>query len=531
MRRISCDSHITSYTCCSFLPALLLLLSCMLLPLCGCQRFYDQQKKFYLEKGRELFSQGDYIAAEKKLKNALVFDERCAEAMYIIGQCNFEIENYPEAMIWFRKAGAEQPNNLEIQTKIAEVALFLSSSSRARLKKRAKDAILSILEIDPKNTRARQLYLEFLISNYSLTEAESLINDLLKEGKQDTRFYKAMTEYYLKKTQYPEALKTALENFTFNRDWMKTITNLIQKLDENNDNEGLILIYNKILEQVPEKVPYQEALSKLYRKTQDKNREEQLFLKLLQSNPEVLQVKLNYIDFLIYYKQQSQAKAFLDLQLKKDPEETTLTKSLVNYYIQTQQSDAAVRLIQASLTTLPHKTNRYIELQNMLASIYFDNGDFDAAATIAREVVRQSPVNREAIFLLCKISLIQGDVVNAIGALRRLSNANPEIAEYHYYLGLAHEMRDESVLAERELREALDLNPNYKEALKEWLAVYPLQGVLTEVETRIDRYKKANPTDKDIIALRAEFLKRKEGSNNESNRMLPEKPEGFSGLP
>ena len=40
--------------------------------------------------------------------------------MYMIGQCNIEIENYGDAVGWLEKAGAEQPNNLEIKVKIAE---------------------------------------------------------------------------------------------------------------------------------------------------------------------------------------------------------------------------------------------------------------------------------------------------------------------------------------------------------------------------------------------------------------------------
>ena len=530
MRSISRNSPITPRTCCSFLPALLLLLSCMLLPLCGCQRFYDQQKKFYLEQGRELFNRGDYITAAEKFQNALVFDDRCVDAIYMIGQCNFALGNYVEAMGWFQKAELEQPNNLELKLKIAEASLSFGSQKR-RLNTRAYNAIQSVLAIDPKNTAARQLLLEFFINNSRLTEAESLINDLVKEGKQDERYFKALTDYYIKKTQYSQALKTALEHFTFNKYWMKTMPNLIQRIEENNDQEGLILIYNKMLQQVPDKVPYQEALSTLYRKNRDKDRENQLFQKLLQSNPEVLQVKVNYIGFLIYYKQQNQAKAFLDSQIKKDPEEIALTRALVNYYVQTQQMDAAVRLIQESLTRLRPKTNNYIELQNILATIYFNNGDFDMAETLAQEVVRQSGSNCDARFLLCKIQLIQGDIVDAVGTLRRLIRANPNIAEYHYYLGLAHEMRDEPVLAEREFREALTMNPNYKDALKKWLAIYPMQGVLTEVEVVLDRYLKSNPKDEDIIALREAFLKRKDDSNSLSDRMLQAKPAALPGLP
>jgi tetratricopeptide (TPR) repeat protein len=524
MSTVKRNAYIMARACSRFLPTSFILL-CMLLPLYGCEGFYEQQKNIYLEKGRELFSQGDYIAAIKKFQYALVYDERSFDAMYMIGLCNFKTASYKAAVTWFEKAAKEQPDNLEIKVKIAESYL---NWGRPKLTVRAYEAVLSI---DPQNAGAREVKLEYLVQQDNLTEAEKLFNDLLKEGKQDTQYYKVLTEYYIKKTQYPQAVKTVLEHFTFSKYWIKAVNKLVQKLEENENYEDLIKIYNKIIEQTLDKVPYQEALSILYRKVKDKEREEQLFQKLLQSEPNVLQFKLNYVDFLIYYKQQGRAKVFLDLQLKKDPEEIAFTKSLANYYIQTKQIDAAVHLIRESLAKFLPQTNSFIELQNMLASIYFDNGDFDTAAAIAQEVVRQSRSNRDARFLICKINLIQGDIIQVIGELRLLIRENQNIAEFHYYLGLAHEMKDEPVLAEKEFKEALTINPDYKDALKKWVAIYPMQGVLTEVELRIDKYLRSNPKDQDIIALREAFLKIKDDNSTPSDKARQEQTVALPGLP
>jgi tetratricopeptide (TPR) repeat protein len=321
-----------------------------------------------------------------------------------------------------------------------------------------------------------------------------------------------------------------LQHFVFSDYWMETVTRLIQKLEENGSNEDMIKLYTMIIAQAPNKLPYQEALSILYRKDKDKEKEAHLFQELLQSNPNVLQIKLNYMDFLFFYKLQSQAKAFLDTQLKKDPEAIALTKYLVTYYVRTQQVDTAVQLIRKSLNRLTPQTDSYIELQNMMAVIYFDNGDFETAAAIAQEVLSQSKSNRDARFLLCKINLIRGDIVPVIGELRLLIRENQQMAEFHYYLGLAHEMKDESVLAEKEFREALTINPNYKDALKKWLAVYPRQGVLTEVVIRIDKYLQSNPEDEDIIALRDAILKKKDGNTTPPDMAHQEQTVALPGL-
>jgi uncharacterized protein YmfQ (DUF2313 family) len=68
------------------------------------------------------------------------------------------------------------------------------------------------------------------------------------------------------------------------------------------------------------------------------------------------------------------------------------------------------------------------------------------------------------------------------------------------------------VLAERAFRDALEINPNYKDALKKWLAVYPMDGTVLEVKKVFDRYLSANPKDKEVIALREEFFSKRNES-------------------
>jgi cellulose synthase operon protein C len=506
------------------IPLVLLAGLCMLISLCGCQRFYEQQKKYYMEKGRELFNRGEFTEAEKKFQNALVFDERYSDAMYMIAQCNIESGNYRGARKWLGKAAGQSPKDVRIKVKLAEIMNpFIDALEMKRLCE-------EVLLIEPGNHKALILMISVHTAMGDMDKADKIINELVKEREQDKLFYRVLIFHYTKKRQYTKAAEIFSEHFIFDKKWMQLIDPIIAKLKEDGNNEALIKIYNKMLEQVPDKMPYLEKLSKLYRETKDQSGEASLFQKLIKNYPDVMQFKLDYVEFLLYYKQWSQIKVFLNEQLKEQPGDITLNKALIDYYVQTQQSDHAVEVIRELLAGLPPKTNNYIELQNKLAEIYFNNGDFDMAATIASDIRKQSRRDRDSLFMLAKIALIQGNCATAVGQFRLLIKAAPNSAEYHYYLGLAHEMKDEPVLAEKEFREALTINPNYKDALKNWLAVYPRQGVLTEVVIRIDKYLQSNPEDEDIIALRDAILKKKDGNTTPPDMAHQEQTVALPGL-
>ena len=101
--------------------------------------------------------------------------------------------------------------------------------------------------------------------------------------------------------------------------------------------------------------------------------------------------------------------------------------------------------------------------------------------------------------------------------MRLLVSKNPTVAEYSYYLGLAHEMRKENDLAKKAFGTALDNSPGYKDALKKWIALSPKGDSLGEAKKRIKNYLDIHPDDKEIKILQQSNQEQTTGSITLSN--------------
>ena len=223
---------------------------------------------------------------------------------------------------------------------------------------------------------------------------------------------------------------------------------------------------------------------------------------MLKSNPDTVDIKLNYIRFLIHYRLFDKAEAYLKSEINSSPQNKEFKGLLITIYSKTNRFTEAIDSINTILSTIqPDDKKTYIELKNSLADVYFKKGEYVASRKILNEILQEAPKDRDARFNICRLDLQQGNTLEAIGGLRLLIRKNANVGEYYYYLGLAHEMRKEPEMAEIAFRNAITVSPEHKEALKRWIAVYEPEGSLKEIQVRVKKYLDSYPNDQEIIAL------------------------------
>ena len=193
----------------------------------------------------------------------------------------------------------------------------------------------------------------------------------------------------------------------------------------------------------------------------------------------------------------------------------------IDLFVQSGQMKKAYQQTEEMLREIPKDTPNYIEFQNILADLYFRSGEYGKAKINAEEILSKYRRDRDARFLLCKIYIQEGKALPAIGELRLLVSENPTVAEYSYYLGLAHEMRGETDLAKKAFGTALDNSPGYKDALKKWIALSPKGDSLGEAEKKIKNYLDLHPDDKEIKILQQSNQEQTSGILTSPN--MPEK--------
>jgi tetratricopeptide (TPR) repeat protein len=145
-------------------------------------------------------------------------------------------------------------------------------------------------------------------------------------------------------------------------------------------------------------------------------------------------------------------------------------------------------------------------MRNVLADLYFQAGDYSSSKKTSSNILNKSKNNADARFNLCRIDLKEGQLLAAIGGLRQLVSENPAVAHYKYYLGMAHELRGELLMAEDAYKQTLELAVDHKEALVKWASLHAKRARSSELKMRIEKYLAIHPYDKEISALHNDLI-------------------------
>jgi tetratricopeptide (TPR) repeat protein len=479
---------------------LIALFLCLIIVNCG--RIIEQRKHYYYDRGMKLFINGDYINAIKEFDKSLKIDEYYFDALYMKGMSYYSMGNYGAALTPFMMVSEARQEDIQLKMKVAECSINALPTMGPRKLLKLKEYFKSvIIPLANKNHEARILLLKYYMGVNELIEAQKIIEIFLREGEKAADFYAVLVQFKLKKGQILAAEDIALKQFSYTPEWMKTIKLIIDQFKSEKNYDALEKIYVKIIEQGDYKLPYQQELANLYRQQRQGEKEEKLLRTMLKDYPDNLLVKTEYVKFLMRYNRMGEVESFLNEEIHKQPENIKLQKMRIDVFVQAGQMQKAYQQTEDMLRTIPKNTPDYIEFQNILADLYFMSGEYGKAKIITEEILSKYQRNRDARFLLCKIYLQEGKALPAIGELRLLVRENPTIAEYSYYLGLAHEMRKENDLAKKAFGNALDNSPGYKDALKKWIALSPKGESLGEGEKKIKNYLEIHPDDKEIKIL------------------------------
>jgi predicted Zn-dependent protease len=466
---------------------------------CGCDRFYEQRKQHYFNKGKELYEKGEYKDAAREFKNALAFDNKYFDALYMRGMSFSKHGNWKLAKEGFKAAIAERPERMDVR--LAYIENMLKYGKGYKL---AYINANRALEIDRHNKEAMYLKVKGLIKRRrgaEVDDAESEISLLLNQDCNDHRIYCLLAEIKILRGKLTEAEEILKQHYTADEDWTSAMMFLAERYEREWKNEQVVEIYEEIIGKVEDKYPYQKALADFFRKVGEEEEEEKLLREMVRSYPDVFQVKSNLIDFLLYYDRAEEAEKLILSETEKAPENFTLIKMLVKLHKKSGNMEKAIGMAKKMLAAIEEDSIQYFEMENIIAGLYFQNGNYKVSKFISRGVLEKSPKDIQARFNLCRIELKGGDVVWAIGGLRQLASENPNNPKYYYYLGLAHELKGEEIMAEKAFCDSLDVSPGYKDALLKLSDIYQTRGYYSELKSRIKNYLKVKPKDEAMLSL------------------------------
>lgn len=459
----------------------------------------EQRKEHYYNLGKQLYENAEYRAAVKQLKNSLAFNDRFFEALYLLGLCYRELGQKENAMIAFKNASNQQPDNLEVRFELAKIIFMRKGYLAARFQANA------ILTLDRHYKKAKLIVLDADIKsrqNPLVESASSDIDVLFNKGWQDPQLYRFAAEIKILRGKLPEAEQLLDQCSKEDPGLIAAWEFLAESYKGEFQYNRVMGIYKKIIEQAEQKQPYQQAFVGFLHEIGEVEKEEALLKEMVKSYPDNLTLKLQLVNFFIDNGKFDEASAALIAEIDKKQDDLMLQKMLISLYEKQGNLDKAIEVAQKVYASIEAGSYKRVEMQNIIALLYYKRGNYSFSRTLVDSVLKQNPRDVEAHFTLCKLQMKEGNYVDAISRLRDLSVNNPdESATYYYYLGLAHELNGEHIMAEKALANALDKSPGHKEALLKLIGILEEKGFASAVEHRLQEYLRVKPKDEDIQAL------------------------------
>lgn len=183
------------------------------------------------------------------------------------------------------------------------------------------------------------------------------------------------------------------------------------------------------------------------------------------------------------------AAALLRQALVEDPESEYLRKELAVLYLQKQEHQNALAVVEELLERNPESVDALVMAATIRKTI-------DKAADVKplyEKVVELDPERENIYQVLGKMYFTEGDMDNAFRVFSDMLARFPDSYVGHYYIGEIHGVKGDYDAAESAFLKALALFPDLDEARLELVKIYRLTGKTEKITEMYEEILERNP--------------------------------------
>ena len=361
--------------------------------------------------------QGEYTKAQSLLWKIVYIEPNFHDAQILLGQLYVDLDAEPDWAIGQADLVlSKDPNNLKAMNLKAK-ALVRKGDTRT-----AENELNNILQLDPDNLSANKLLVMIYGSDRAFKKALNLIDRIL--GK------------------YPDEIDLYLLKVNNLMD-----TNNVLKAEDT---------YKTLLRKFPEEQELYTKFIEFYEQSGAFDKAEQIHRQLIVQFSERTRPKLQYISFLLAHHKEALAKQELKKFISNEPDNYRFQFLLASLY--EEQTKQTVKL----LTNIAEK-NQYgasgIKARNLMAKLALKQGDKDRAMQLVGKVLKNDPLNPDALLIRSGLLLAEEKYSAALGTLRTMLRDNPDSEEAWMLLADVHTNTQQYYLAKEAYAKILRINP------------------------------------------------------------------------
>ncbi len=399
-----------------------------------------------LEKARSFSNDGLHNEARQLLENLLVEDPNNLAAMTDLGQVLIALKEFEAAKDVAEQALSLAPDNQQLLMMLAQIE---SSSDK---KEHAILVLEQMLKINPTNMSAWSFKVQLESILKRKEAAQKTMLEALKIEPKDpliNAFYAQLIEIPEKK--YTEAelrLRQATSRDPFAAYPWRVLGNMMESLGRLEEAEKA---YQEGLLHTPDEPTLHALLAILLARRHHPDAESHLREAIRFENEFKSELVVSLGAILAEKGRYDEAQKFYDQALEKDPGSLAARNNNAIAMAQSGQLKKAL----AELNSIVKEKPGYVDAQNNLAVLLLSKRDYKNAAKHAEITVKISPKTSEAWDTLGAAYLGLGKAEQALNALSRSLELNPNYFSALLHRGLTHADLGHTQLAKKDLESAL----------------------------------------------------------------------------
>lgn len=418
----------------------------------------EEEAKDRQAKGVELYDQGEFAKAELELKSAIQQDKNAADSYYYLALLNEKGRNFKAMRENLTEAVKLSPNNIDARLKLGKVLLLFDE----------KDGTLSqvdeILKIDPAHLDALALKAAVLVRDKKVAEAMPIIEMVLKQNPKHVDALSLKAVLLMENQNFDEAL--SLLEPALEEDKDNLILHLLKiKLDaKNKDLEAVISDYENLLKIYPDNDELKYALAKIYTLAKKNDKAEKLLTDLVEFKPGQIKPKLVLLSYYTAVDKSKVGEVWRQLisGSQNNPEHLL---ALAKWALMVNKTEEAKLELKKISEADNFNSDKKREAQLLLAKILFQQKDYEQALEDVEKILEDNPNYSDAKILKAKLLVGKEQLDEAIALLNTVLWDLPNSDETIVLLGNIFLMQGELVKAEKNFKEALEINPANLQAL------------------------------------------------------------------
>ena len=456
--------------------------SVLVVALTSCGGAEDRKIK-YLEKGKAYLAEKNYEKAKIEIKNVLQIDPKYAEAYYLMGRLNDKERAFGKAISNYKKALELNPDHVEAKVKLAVIYVIAGTEDYIS---KAKKLLGEVKVLDPNNSEAAFVAGTILYKTGKEKEAISQMSSVLKSDRHLIGGISLLSNIYIAKSRESEAVELLKKGVNDNPNESYLLISLAKIQAKNGDLDSAEKNLKKAIEIEPEKFSLKVVLSKFYASTDQLDKAQSILRQGIEQEPDDAERYLILAQLLAVRVSPESAENELLSAIKNKPDLFELKFALVKLYRQFGKNEEVKEILNNIIEEKIFDVNG-VKARNQLAEIAMEEGNITQAITYLDEVLAEYPNENDSIFMSSKIALSKNDAITAINGLRTVVKKNPKNANASLLLAQAYEMNNETLLAETELKRAIEINPVEDDVHINYARYLASKGRVDEAMVVVDR--------------------------------------------